>query len=199
MGKNSQKCCNLLSFREFTLIELLVVIAIIAILAAKEIECSNRYKQIASGMMLYCSDYDDFLPGPSVAQPYSPTLGNSTYNNFTIGINAYLKREFPFWKCPSNGDAVYAIANRVGDLNNTTTTMPDGTAYVQLFGYAWSTLPKKITIIKHSGQLGAYRELNMRTTSIYATIVPPHNNSYNQFYFDGHVKATAVASSKWFD
>jgi prepilin-type N-terminal cleavage/methylation domain-containing protein/prepilin-type processing-associated H-X9-DG protein len=189
--------------RSFTLIELLVVIAIIAILAAmllpalnkareraKGIECANRYKQIASGMMLYCTDFDDFLPGPSTAQTYLPTTGDATYNNFSIGINAYLKRDDAFWKCPSNGQAVYRISYRIGDLNNNTYNYSDGTQYVNLFGYAWSNLPKKIIIIKHPGGLFAYRELNKRTHPwSYASILPPHNNSYNQFYFDGHVES----------
>ncbi len=59
----------------FTLIELLVVIAIIAILAAilfpvfarakakaQETQCLNNIKQIATAVLTYCSDYDQFAP-----------------------------------------------------------------------------------------------------------------------------------------
>jgi len=62
--------------RGFTLIELLVVIAIIAILAAilfpvfararekaRQTSCLSNQKQIALGLIMYASDYDENLPG----------------------------------------------------------------------------------------------------------------------------------------
>jgi prepilin-type N-terminal cleavage/methylation domain-containing protein/prepilin-type processing-associated H-X9-DG protein len=61
--------------RGFTLIELLVVIAIIAILAAilfpvfakarekaRQTQCLNNQKQLATGLLMYAQDHEDILP-----------------------------------------------------------------------------------------------------------------------------------------
>jgi len=70
--------------RNFTLIELLVVIAIIAILAsmlmpalskardkAKTVTCINQFRQTGYAWQMYIDDNDDFMPGVSVASPWT--------------------------------------------------------------------------------------------------------------------------------
>lgn len=188
--------------REFTLIELLIVIAIIAILASmllpalqnakeasRKIKCSNFYKQVGIAMMSYTVDFNDFVPGPSVQMPYLPSV-TSFANNFTLGVNLYLNKYDPtFWKCPSNGDEVYKVDNRIFQINNS----GDNGWY---FGYPYYTgpdsLPKKVQNIVRSGNVWCSAELSAISTpltSFYTHIAPPHLGTYNTLYFDGHVEA----------
>jgi prepilin-type N-terminal cleavage/methylation domain-containing protein/prepilin-type processing-associated H-X9-DG protein len=81
-----------MSRRAFTLIELLVVIAIIAILAAilfpvfaqakmaakKTADLSNL-KQIGTGLMMYCGDYDDYFPRNDYIDPARPSWAAFTW------------------------------------------------------------------------------------------------------------------------
>ena len=115
----------------FTLIELLVVIAIIAILAAillpalqsarergRTIDCSNRLKQIASGVVQYADDNDQFkvcaiwMPSANWASASSSRVG---YHYKQLGgqdtSDKNPKRWLPhydsgFWRCPSVGGIV---------------------------------------------------------------------------------------------
>ena len=101
----------------FTLIELLVVIAVIAILAsmllpalnqaretAKTIYCTNNVKQLCTGITLYSSSYDDYLPSYdfqsgafrfwyiNIANMITPEIsGTSVFQNKKPG----------YFKCPS--------------------------------------------------------------------------------------------------
>ncbi len=74
----------------FTLIELLVVIAIIAILTAllfpaiatiraraDTTKCISNLRQIGIGIMAYCREHDDSLPGPLTLEQYPNPLTNS--------------------------------------------------------------------------------------------------------------------------
>ena len=87
---------NVNKTRAFTLIELLVVIAIIAILAAilfpvfaqaktaaKKAKAIAQMKQIATGTLMYMTDYDDMVP-PKVRIGYGPANGGGDpYNSMT--------------------------------------------------------------------------------------------------------------------
>src|SRR5512141_2982153 len=91
----------------FTLIELLVVIAIIAILAAilfpvfakarekaRQTSCLSNVKQLALGLQMYVSDYDETLPVGT-----SWTGGLSRYHLPDL-LNPYIKSA-NLWVCPS--------------------------------------------------------------------------------------------------
>jgi len=102
--------------RGFTLIELLVVIAIIAILAAilfpvfarareaaRKTACISNVKQIATGMMMYVSDYDSTypprFPAPTAAGNF-PCKACRT-RDWRVFAQPYVKNDGIF-KCPSD-------------------------------------------------------------------------------------------------
>jgi prepilin-type N-terminal cleavage/methylation domain len=104
--------------RGFTLIELLVVIAIIAILAAilfpvfaqarekaRQTQCMNNLKQMATGTISYTQDYDEKFP----MAVYAPVLNpNGQQCAFTLfdAIFPYIKN-IDITRCPSEPNALY--------------------------------------------------------------------------------------------
>ena len=104
----------------FTLIELLVVVAIIAILAAmlmpalakaravaRAATCGQNARQQAMAMILYASDYDDFLPyAYSLAEdtaaygPTGPPLTGYGGRNWALFSLPYVSSDTRVFHCP---------------------------------------------------------------------------------------------------
>jgi len=100
--------------KAFTLIELLVVIAIIAILAAilfpvfakvrekaRQTACVSNLKQIGTAMLMYATDYDEFMPAPFVYANYN-ILPSGLYS---YQLNSYIANQSyngatSVWLCP---------------------------------------------------------------------------------------------------
>lgn len=113
-----------LNRKGFTLIELLVVIAIIAILAAilfpvfarareqaRKTSCTSNLKQLGTGFMMYCQDYDEHYPGirfgnnAGQSWPWVVYQGSVDWNGvFTHGVMPYIKNR-GILQCPSGTEA----------------------------------------------------------------------------------------------
>jgi len=105
--------------RAFTLIELLVVIAIIAILAAilfpvfakarekaRQTSCLSSTRQIGTGLMQYCQDYDE---GYYIDEWSYPSINNGPLD-MTL---PYVKNE-QIWVCPTLRFPIWTTGCPVG-------------------------------------------------------------------------------------
>ncbi len=207
------------SFNRFTLIELLVVIAIIAILAgmlmpalssarekAKTVTCINNYKQIGTAIPMYCSDNNEFLPGPQYREPYHPTLvsweDSQKCNLFLWGLEYFYIHSVRLdanrnalnagiWECPINGEQVKnddRRCMRVRDLATNTDKMPD--RYERPFGRPGEAQPKRLSYISRGklDKLAIASELNKLTAYEGSKrIEPAHSGYYVVLFADMHV------------
>lgn len=99
--------------RGFTLIELLVVIAIIAILAAilfpvfakarekaRQTSCLSNIRQLATGVLGYCQDYDEIYPPAGYNAQYVYPDGVADWMKWPVLTQPYIKN-YSLFMCPS--------------------------------------------------------------------------------------------------
>ncbi|MDW8106029.1 MAG: DUF1559 domain-containing protein [Armatimonadota bacterium] len=134
--------------RGFTLIELLVVIAIIAILAAilfpvfaqarekaRQTQCMNNLKQMATGTLAYIQDYDEKFP-MAVYEPAFTATGQQCAFTLFDAIFPYV-RNLDITKCPSEPNALYLNAGFRAVISIPTCNLPETISYM----YNYDLLP----------------------------------------------------------
>jgi len=200
--------------RAFTLIELLVVIAIIAILAAilfpvfaqareagRKASCQSNLKQIGTGWMMYCQDYDE----QSNLNTWNG--GPAGWENHIFGqrLQPYIKN-YRVLYCPSD-----SLPWRARDMVDGFPSPPNGGIYLEgSYGFhswgEWKLAEIQATAdfylawdSSRNGGQGDNIWIGTETVTGAMQWGKPygfssrHMNQVNMLYADGHVKTTRCA------
>lgn len=205
--------------KAFTLIELLVVIAIIAILAAilfpvfgrarenaRRSSCQSNLKQIGLGIMQYTQDYDETMPGVSLA--------TATTTRWEDAVQPYVKSRQLF-VCPSNTSTTFFtgttgtwLNHYLGNGNNNLAasagsgfnfrrpmdaTDPSGSAYVTTTLSAIQAPAQCILVSENQGNRNSSNLYSISTSG--GMDFTNHLTTTNFLFADGHVKAMKPAAT----
>lgn len=178
----------------FTMVELLTVISVIIIMTAvllpslakargkvQQTACMNNLKQLGTGILLYCGDYQDWLP---LVDPGNPALpGVSWIYNVPlmeyIGVNKISENKVKL-KCPSDQNPCSSYSGNV---------LTSYCANVNM-GSGWYGSYRKILEFADTGKTAWAGESNIvrriaKNDISYFNYF--HSNGMNVLFLDNHV------------
>jgi prepilin-type N-terminal cleavage/methylation domain-containing protein/prepilin-type processing-associated H-X9-DG protein len=201
----------------FTLIELLVVIAIIAILAAilfpvfararakaQQTTCLSNVKQLALGVLMYCSDNNSKLPWSF------QYIGPTGKENWSAPISPYINN-LQIFLCPTDPLPIAGSGTMYTNIPSTYSinmTATDGSGWdTGCWNIDWFTYPAQrlllgeLTDLSSGGPApftwacqGGFEASANPTPCLNLNVGSWHNNGSNMAFLDGHAKWMATAS-----